>query len=109
MFNPNIVQYDLLYKYVRTRITGEAKAKLLVRQDVDDWDSVKAVLKEHYATIRRLDFYACAMFNARQAKHETVAAGCSRLDQFYSDFRDAAIEGATSSEMCGITKLVSQF
>jgi hypothetical protein len=25
-----------------------------------------------------------------------------------SDFRDAAIEGATSSELCGITKLVSQ-
>ncbi|PNF43271.1 hypothetical protein B7P43_G00916 [Cryptotermes secundus] len=48
------------------------------------------------------------MFNARQAKHETVAAWCSRLDQLGSDFRDAAIEGASSSEMCGITKLVSQ-
>ncbi|PNF16824.1 hypothetical protein B7P43_G17021 [Cryptotermes secundus] len=48
------------------------------------------------------------MFNARQAKHETVAAWCSRLDQLSSDFRDAATEFATSSEMCGITKLVSQ-
>jgi hypothetical protein len=48
------------------------------------------------------------MFNARQAKHETVATWCSRLDQLVSDFRDAAIEGATSSEMCGISKLVSQ-
>jgi hypothetical protein len=67
-------KYDLFYKYVRTRITGEAKAKLLVRKDADDWDSVKAVLKEHYATRRILDFYACAMFNVRQAKHETVAA-----------------------------------
>ena len=101
-------KYDLFYKYVRTRITGEAKAKLLVRQDADDWASVKAILKEHYATRRTLDFYACAMFNARQAKHETVAAWCSRLDHLSSDFRDAATEGATSSEMCGITKLVSQ-
>ncbi|PNF23589.1 hypothetical protein B7P43_G13934 [Cryptotermes secundus] len=106
LINPD--KYDLFYKYVRTRITGEAKAKLLVRQDADDWASVKAILKEHYATRRTLDFYACAMFNARQAKHETVAAWCSRLDQLSSDFRDAAIEGATSSEMCGITKLVSQ-
>ncbi|PNF20391.1 hypothetical protein B7P43_G09709 [Cryptotermes secundus] len=106
LINPD--KYDLFYKYVRTRITGEAKAKLLVRQDADDWASVKAILKEHYATRRTLDFYACAMFNARQAKHETVAAWCSRLDQLGSDFRDAAIEGASSSEMCGITKLVSQ-
>jgi hypothetical protein len=42
-------KYDLFYKYVRTRITSEAKAKLLVRQDADDWASVKAVLKEHCA------------------------------------------------------------
>jgi predicted LPLAT superfamily acyltransferase len=80
---------------------------LLVRQDADDWASVKTALKKHYAT-RRSDFYVCAMFNVRQAKHETAAAWCSRLDQFSSDFRGAAIEGATSSKMCGITKLVSQ-
>ena len=79
LIDPN--KHDLFYKYVRTRITGEARAKLLVRQDADDWASVKAVLKEHYATKRTLDFYACAMFNARQAKHETVATWCSRLDQ----------------------------
>jgi hypothetical protein len=48
------------------------------------------------------------MFNARQVKHETVAVWCSRLDQLSSDFRGEAIEGATSSEMCGITKLVPQ-
>jgi hypothetical protein len=48
------------------------------------------------------------MFNARQAKHETVAAWCNRLDKLSSGFRDAAIGSATSSEMCGITKLVSQ-
>jgi hypothetical protein len=97
-------KYVLFYKYVRTRITDEAKAKLLVRQDADDWASVKAVLKEHYAARRTLDLYACAIFNARKAKHETVAAWCSRLDQLISDFRNAAIEGATSSEMCGIIK-----
>jgi hypothetical protein len=88
-------KYDLFYKYVRTRITGETKAKLLVRQDADDWASIRAVLKEHYATRRTLDVYACAMFNARQARHET-------------DFRDAVIESATSSERRDVTKLVSQ-
>jgi hypothetical protein len=44
------------------------------------------------------------MANGQQDKHERVAAWCSR----HSEFRDAAIEGAMSSEMCGITKLVSQ-
>jgi predicted LPLAT superfamily acyltransferase len=48
------------------------------------------------------------MFNARQAKYDKVAVWCSRLDQFSSDFRSTAIEGATSFEMCGITKLVPQ-
>jgi hypothetical protein len=38
-------KYVLFYKYVRTSITGEAKVKLLVRQDADDWASVKAILK----------------------------------------------------------------
>jgi hypothetical protein len=41
-------------------------------------------------------------------KHETVPAWCSRLDLSGSDFRDTAIEDVTLSEMCGITKLVSQ-
>jgi hypothetical protein len=99
---------DLFYKYVRTRVTGEARAKLMARQDAYDRASDKVVFKEGYATKRTLDFHACAMFNARQAKHETVAAWCSRLDNLVSDFRDAAIEDATSSEMCGIAKLVSQ-
>ena len=42
-------KHDLFYKYVRTRITGEARAKLLVRQDADDWTSVKGImlLKEY--------------------------------------------------------------
>jgi hypothetical protein len=66
------------------------------------------VLKEHYATKWTLDFYARTVFNTRQAKHETVAAWWNRLDQLISDFRGAGIEVATSSEMCGVTKLVSQ-
>jgi hypothetical protein len=37
--------------------------------------------------MRTLDFYACAMFNARQARHETVAAWCSRIDQLISNRR----------------------
>jgi hypothetical protein len=84
-------KYDLFYKYIRTCITGEAKAKLLVRQDADDLAGVKAVLKEHSATRRTLDFYTCTMSNARQTKHESVAAWCSRLDRLSADFRDAAI------------------
>jgi hypothetical protein len=69
-------KYDLFYKYVRRRTTGEATGKLFVGQAAAAWVSVKAVMNEHYATKRTLDFYACAMYNVRQA------AWCSRLDQF---------------------------
>lgn len=60
------------------------------------------MLKEHYATKRTFDFYVCATFNSRQAKHETAAASCSRLDQSVSDFRVAAVAG------CAATNFVSQ-
>jgi hypothetical protein len=54
-------KYDLFYKYVRTRITREAKAELRIRQDADDWASVKAVLKEQGAirTFLRLLYGQC--------------------------------------------------
>lgn len=40
-------------------ITREAKAKLLVRQDANDWASVKAVLKEHCAIGRTFSLLLC--------------------------------------------------
>jgi hypothetical protein len=45
----NLKSY-MFYKYVRTRITGDGREKLLVQQDVDDWAIAEAVIKEHYAT-----------------------------------------------------------
>jgi hypothetical protein len=67
-----------------------------------------AVLKEHYAAERSLDFYVCVMFTAHQDMRETLAAWCSRLDHLVSDFRDTTFKDAASSQKCGTTKLVSQ-
>jgi hypothetical protein len=38
-----------------------------------------------------------------------VAAECSKLGQLVSAFRDGTTEGASSSEICDVTKFVSQF
>lgn len=106
LVNPE--KYDLLYKFVRTKITGEDKSKILARQDVLDWESAKAALHENYATKRTLDFYACKIFNARQEKYESVTSWSSRMDVLSSDFRDAALTDATDSESEGIMRLVPQ-
>jgi hypothetical protein len=41
-------QHDLLLKFVKTKITGEARSKLLVRDLTSTWRDVKQILKENY-------------------------------------------------------------
>jgi hypothetical protein len=59
-------KHDVLLTFVKPKITGEARSKLLVRELTHSFEPVKAILEENYATRRTLDFYACKMFNARQ-------------------------------------------
>ena len=66
-------KHDLL-KFVKAKITGEARSKLMVRDLTHSWELVKAILKENYATRRTLDYYACKMFSARQGKNESTAS-----------------------------------
>jgi hypothetical protein len=56
--------------FVKAKITGEARSKLLVTDITHSWELVKVILEENYATRRTLDFYACKMFSARQGKVE---------------------------------------
>lgn len=64
-------KHDVLLKFVKAKITGDARSKLLVRDLTHSWELVKAILEENYATRRTLDYYACKMFSARQGKNET--------------------------------------
>jgi hypothetical protein len=55
---------------VKTKITGNARLKLMVKDLTHTWALVKDILEENYAVRRTLDFYACRMFSTRQEKYE---------------------------------------
>jgi hypothetical protein len=57
LVNPN--EHDLLLKFVKTKITGEARSNHLVRDLTSTWRDVKQILEENYGIRRSLDYYAC--------------------------------------------------
>jgi hypothetical protein len=66
-------KYPLLLKFIESKITGEAKDRLLVRTERNSWEQVKAILEENYAVKRTLEYYAGTLFTARQGIGESVA------------------------------------
>jgi dynactin complex subunit len=82
-------QHSLL-KFVKTKITGDARSKLLVRDLSSAWREVKQILEENYGVKRTLDYYACPMFSSRQDNNESIASWSSRIDTMQSELREAA-------------------
>jgi len=73
LVQPN--KHNILLKFVKTKITADARSKLIVRDLTHTLALVKGILEENYAVRRTLDFYACRMFSARQEKGETSLHG----------------------------------
>jgi hypothetical protein len=88
LVNPR--QQDVLLKFMKAKITGDARLKFLVRHLSHTWGLVKAILNENYATRRTLDFYACRMFSARHSASESIANWGSKIDSLQTDLREAA-------------------
>jgi hypothetical protein len=65
-------KHEILLKFVKTKITGDARSKLIVRELTHTWALVKGILEEKYAVRCTLDFYACRMFSARQWRGEGI-------------------------------------
>jgi len=66
-------KHEILLKFVKTKITGDARSKLIIRALMHTWELVRGILEENYAIQRTLDYYAFKMFSARQEKGESVA------------------------------------
>jgi hypothetical protein len=49
--------------FVKAKITGDTRSKLMVRDLTHSWKLVKAILEENYTTRCTLDYYACKMFS----------------------------------------------
>ena len=73
LVHPN--KHEVLLTFVRTKITGDARSKLIIRDLTHTWALVKGILEEIYAVRRTIDFYTCSMFSARQERGEVLLLG----------------------------------
>jgi hypothetical protein len=78
-------KYPLLLKFVLSKITGEAKDRLLARTERDTWEQIRSILEENYAMKRTLEYYAGVLFTSKQAPNESVAQWGSRIDKMGID------------------------
>ncbi|XP_063216520.1 uncharacterized protein LOC134527610 [Bacillus rossius redtenbacheri] len=104
LVNPE--RHRVLLKFVKSKIVGDAKAKILVRENTDTWEEVKEILEENYAVRRTLDFYACRLFNARQGSHEPVVNWGSRVDTMVTELKEAALKVCTRPQENGAMALI---
>jgi hypothetical protein len=51
-------KHELRLKFVKTKITGDVRSKLTVRDLTHTWELFRGNLEENYATRRTLDHYA---------------------------------------------------
>jgi len=100
-------KHEILLKFVKTKITGDARSKLIVRDLTHTWELVRGILEENYAIRRTLDYYACKMFSARQEKGESVASWGSRIDEMQTDLREAARRVCKTEEIMGAVGLIN--
>jgi len=55
---------DVLYKFVLTRISGEPRVAITHR-NLENWEDLRAFLKNTYTEKRMLDFHATQLFGAK--------------------------------------------
>ncbi|KAJ8885573.1 hypothetical protein PR048_011771 [Dryococelus australis] len=102
----NLVQHSMLLKFIKSKIVGDAKVKLLVRKGTNSWEDVKEILEENYSVRRTIDFYACKFFNSRQGVMELVANWGSQVDMMITELKEAALQVCITSQEQGAIALI---
>ena len=74
-------------KFVKTKITSDARSKLSHRFNA--YLRIRGILEENYVTQRILTM-PCKLFSARQEKGESVASWGSTIDEMQTDLTEAA-------------------
>ncbi|XP_049861881.1 uncharacterized protein LOC126355563 [Schistocerca gregaria] len=98
-------QHNVLLKFIKARIVGAARSKLLVRDLTTTWSDVRATLVENYACKRTLDYFPCKLFASRQERGESIAQWGSPIDALHH-FRKAIQGVITEAELAGSIALV---
>jgi hypothetical protein len=97
----NPLNYDLLFKFVCAKVAGEAKAKLLARTHLDNWEQARAVLEENYSVRRTLDYHAHKAFTSRQGQGESISQWGVRMDSICGELQRAASKHMEDLEWTG--------
>ncbi|PSN52276.1 hypothetical protein C0J52_08311 [Blattella germanica] len=95
---------DRLFQFVVTKLSGEPRLAIIHR-NLDNWEEVKTYLKNAYTERRTLDYHAKELFQAKQARGESVTAWIQRIQKLSSEFREAALQDALDNEIDGMLKL----
>jgi hypothetical protein len=97
----NPLDYELLFKFVCAIVVGEAKAKLLARTILDNWEQARAVLGENYSVRRTLNYHAHKAFTSRQGQGETISQWFVRMDSISGELQRAASKHKEDLEWTG--------
>jgi hypothetical protein len=105
-------KHPLLLKFIESKITGDAKDRLLARSERNTWAQIKSILEENYSVKRTLEYYASLLFTSKQGYSETVAQWGSRIDNMGLDLMRGTktrIENVNPNAVEGGVILVSEF
>jgi hypothetical protein len=82
---------DVLYKFILTRISGEPRVAITHR-NLQNWDELRAFLKNTYTEKRTLDDHATQLFGAKQGKNDSISGWIQNVQKLSSKFREAALQ-----------------
>lgn len=102
----HINDHVMLLKFVRAKITGDARSKLMIKSVCNTWGSVKSILEDNFAIRRTIDYYACQMFSAKQLPQENIVTWASRIDNLQTQFREAAARSCENDDLSGALALI---
>ncbi|KAJ8873102.1 hypothetical protein PR048_026719 [Dryococelus australis] len=71
-------RHSVLLKFVKSKIVGDAKSKILVRERSETWEDVKEILEENYVIHRTIDYYACTYLLQGKEPSEGSGKYCAR-------------------------------
>jgi hypothetical protein len=98
---------DVLYKFVLTRISGEPRVAITHR-NLENWEDLRAFLKNTYTEKRTLDFHATQFLGAKQGKNESISEWIQNIQRLSSKFREAALQDCEDDERIGIVALAAK-
>jgi hypothetical protein len=75
---------------------------------LENWEDLRAFLKNTYTEKRTLDFHATQLFGAKQGKNESISEWIQNVQRLSSKFREAALQDCEDDERIGIVALADK-